>query len=147
MGPIRKKDDRIDRTKEFFENKLKLKILKKYLESFQDCARAAVNFSDSIWIDASTGTLYSPKPQYPRPVPMDIRYMERAFPYKNYGLREHRVVDLKLEVWFECRKVVYQPQKHLRPKVNNLSATKASDKDHFTTNLNSDRNIENWKIV
>lgn len=120
-------EEKMDRFIEGLKHSIRIEVLKAQVDTFEDCARVALNIDSAIWrAGKGTGQTFGNRSGDEGPTPMEIGNVEGSSNPRTKAQREQRRKDLEKGACFTCHKVGCRPWKPAR-QANNVEADVDSD--------------------
>lgn len=134
--------EKLDRFIEGLKYPVRVEVLKTHSDSFEECARIALNVDSAIWrassgsrADGAQGNRGSTSNSMP--TPMEVGNTEGSKRSRNQT--EQRKRDIERGACFTCHQVGCRPWKHRAPAVNNVDSKNTDE----TIESDSDTESEN----
>lgn len=136
--------EKLDRFIDGLKYQVKVEVLKANCESFEDCARVALNIDSAIWrAKRGPNGFYNNSQDYGNtPVPMEIGNVNAGPSKSHQEQQQQRKRDLSRGVCFKCHKVGCRPWKCNPTKVKNVTASANNDEPEEGPNIFSDSENE-----
>lgn len=131
----------MDRFVDGLKYNVRVEVLKTNCNSFEECARLALNVDSAIWRARRgiSGFHYNNN-NGNEPTPMEIGNINSG--PSTRAQREQRKKDLEKGACFKCHKVGCRPWKCRRPKINNVDIDPGKSTDEDNTVYLSDSENE-----